>query len=118
MASRPVILLIDDDPVMRELLSSRFIRHGGFRIGGIAADGFEGAMLAADLTPDLVVMDQFMPRWDGPRAARFIREWCPKTHIVALSEVFIDQPAWADSVLRKSDVEGVVPLAESLCGLI
>jgi chemotaxis response regulator CheB len=118
MAVRPVVLVIDDDPAVRESLSSRFIKHGGFRIGGIASDGFEGAMLAADLSPDLVVLDQYMPRWDGPRAARFIREWCPKAHIVAFSEVLVDRPTWADTVLKKSEVEGIVTLAESVCGLI
>ena len=118
MAVRPIVLLIDDDPAMRELLSSRFINHGGFRIGGIAADGFEGAMLAADLAPDLVVLDQFMPRWDGPRTARFIHEWCPGAHIVAFSEVSATHAAWADTVLKKSEVEGVVSLAVSICGLV
>lgn len=118
MAARPVVLVIDDDPVMRELLSSHFFKHGGFRIGGVAADGFEGAMLAADLAPDLVVMDQNMPRWDGPRAARFIRERCPKAHIVTFSEILVDNPQWADTVLKKSEAGGILALAESVCGLI
>jgi CheY-like chemotaxis protein len=117
MAARPVVLLIDDDPGTREVLSSLFFRHGGFRIGGVAADGFEGAMLAADLSPDVVVLDHRMPRWDGPRAAKFIREWCPRAYIVAFSEFLDEVPAWADTFIRKSDVDGVVPLAESLCGL-
>jgi two-component system response regulator DctR len=113
-----VVLVIDDDPVIREVLSSHFFKHGGFRIGGVAADGFEGAMLAADLTPDLVLMDENMPRWDGPRSARFIRERCPQAHIVAFSAVALDQPAWADTVLYKSEPEAIVALAETVCGLI
>jgi DNA-binding NarL/FixJ family response regulator len=117
MANRPVVLVIDDDPLMRDLLATRFFMHGGFRIGGVAADGFEGAMLAADLTPDVVVLDQNMPRWDGPRAAKFIREHCPAAHIVAFSEILVEQPTWADAFLKKSDVEGIVPLAEFVCGL-
>jgi DNA-binding NarL/FixJ family response regulator len=114
---RPVVLVIDDDPAMREVLTARFFKHGGFRIGGVAADGLEGAMLAADLTPDIVVLDRDMPRWDGPRAARFIRDRCPRAHIVAFSEVLVERPPWADAFLRKSDIEGIVSLAASVCGL-
>jgi hypothetical protein len=63
---------MDDDPVMREILAAHFNAHGGFRITGIAADGFEGAMIACDVTPDVVVIDYNMPRWDGERAASFM----------------------------------------------
>ncbi len=66
---------------MRELLSTIFSTHGGFRIVGVAEDGFEAAMLAADCVPDVVVLDYFMPRWDGSKAAEFIRGKCPETKI-------------------------------------
>jgi chemotaxis response regulator CheB len=115
MAHRPVVLLVDDDASMRELLSTLFTVHGGFRIGGVAVDGFEGAMLAADLNPDVVVLDFFMPRWDGSRAAQFIREHCPSSKIIAFSAVLTDPPEWADYFLVKNDIGRLVPLAEELC---
>ena len=114
MAVRPVVLLVDDDPMMRELLSDVFSVHGGFRIGGVAADGFEGAMLAADLTPDVVILDYFMPRWDGEKAAKFIRERCPNTKIVAFSAVLTEHPGWADTFLIKNDVMMLIPTVEKL----
>ncbi|HEX2296501.1 MAG TPA: response regulator transcription factor [Actinomycetota bacterium] len=114
MAHRPVVLLVDDDPSMRELLATMFSMHGGFRIGGVAADGFEGAMLAADVEPDLVVLDFFMPRWDGSKAAAFIRERCPRTKIVAFSAVLQEPPDWADDFLVKNDVMELIPLAEQI----
>ena len=114
MAQRPVVLLVDDDPMMRELLSDVFSVHGGFRIGGVAADGFEGAMLAAELTPDVVILDYFMPRWDGEKAAVFIRERCPSTKIVAFSAVLTDHPDWADTFLIKNDVGRLIPTVEGL----
>ena len=115
MAQRPVVLLVDDDPMMRELLSQIFVIDGGFRIGGVAADGFEGAMLAADMDPDVVVMDYFMPRWDGEKAADFIRQRCPKTKIVAFSAVLGDHPRWADTFVVKDQVSGLVPIVQELC---
>ncbi len=114
MAMRPVVLLVDDDPSMRQLLATVFQIDGGFRIGGVAADGFEGAMLAADLTPDVVVLDFFMPRWDGSRAAEFIRDRCPNCKIVAFSAVLTERPQWADTFLVKNDIEQLVTTCEDL----
>ena len=114
MAKRPVILLVDDDPSMRDLLSALFHIHGGFRIGGVAADGFEGAMLAADLAPDVVVLDYYMPRWDGSKAAEFIRENCPNCKIVAFSAVLTDLPTWADTFIVKNEIDSLIPTCEGL----
>jgi two-component system, NarL family, response regulator LiaR len=114
MATRPVVLLVDDDPSMRELLSTIFEIHGGFRIGGVAADGFEGAMLAADLTPDVVVLDFFMPRWDGSKAAEFIRQHCPSCKIVAFSAVLTEQPNWADTFIVKNQIGTLISTCEDL----
>jgi DNA-binding NarL/FixJ family response regulator len=114
MAMRPVVLLVDDDPSMRELLQTMFQLHGGFRIGGVAADGLEGAMLCADLHPDIVVLDYFMPRWDGEKAAAFMREHSPTSKIIAFSAVLGDPPDWADAFLVKNEVSRLVPMVEGM----
>jgi chemotaxis response regulator CheB len=116
MAPRPTVLLVDDDPSMRELLSTTFRIHGGFRIGGVAVDGFEGAMLAADIHPDVVVLDYFMPRWDGSKAAEFIRKHSPQSRIVAFSAVLDEPPEWADSFLIKDRIDELIDVCQSLCG--
>lgn len=105
---------MDDDPVMRDVLASYFSAHGGFRITGVAADGFEGAMIACEVTPDVVVIDSNMPRWDGARAASFIRDRYPCTRIVAFSAVVNDKPEWADEFLPKAKLDDLGPLVESL----
>lgn len=114
MAERPIVLLVDDDPQMRDLLTTMFSLHGGFRIGGVAADGLEAAMLAADLSPDVVVLDFFMPRWDGSRAADFIRKNCPGSKIVAFSAVLTEPPEWADAFLVKNDITRLIPLCQEI----
>jgi two-component system, chemotaxis family, protein-glutamate methylesterase/glutaminase len=114
MAHRPVVLLVDDDAPMRELLTTIFSMHGGFRIGGVAGDGFEGAMLAADINPDVVVLDYFMPRWDGEKAAGFMREHAPASKIIAFSAVLQEAPEWADEFLLKSDITQLIPLVEQM----
>lgn len=114
MANRPVVLIVDDDASMRELLETVITLDGGFRIGGVAADGFEGAMLAADVRPDVVILDFFMPRWDGEKAADFIRKNCPECKIVGFSAVLTEQPAWADHFLVKNDIERLMGLVREL----
>lgn len=114
MAPRPVVLLVDDDPLMRQLLCSMFTIDHGFRIGGVACDGFEGAMLAADVNPDVVVLDYFMPRWDGAKAAEFIKKNCPDCKIVAFSAVLQEQPIWGDTFLVKNEIQDLVPLVREM----
>ncbi len=89
--------------------------HGGFRIGGVAQDGFEAAMLACDLNPDVVVLDCCMPRWEGEQTAAFMREHCPAMKIVAFSAALQTTPDWADEFLVKTQIMDLVPLVESLC---
>ena len=115
MPHRPKVLLVDDDASIRTLLSTLFSVHGGFRIAGVAENGLEGAILAAEVNPDLVVLDFFMPRWDGAKAADFIHERCPGAKIIGFSAVITEQPEWADYFLVKTDVDQLIPLAEKVC---
>ncbi len=114
MTRRPVVLLVDDDPLMRELLCTIFTVNEGFRIGGVASDGFEGAMLAADIRPDVVVLDYFMPRWDGSKAAEFIKKNSPESKIIAFSAVLQERPDWGDTFLVKNDIQKLIPLVRDM----
>jgi CheY-like chemotaxis protein len=73
-------------------------------------------MLAADIHPDVVVLDYFMPRWDGSKAAEFIRKHSPESKIVAFSAVLDEPPEWADSFLVKDRIEELIDVCLSLCG--
>jgi CheY-like chemotaxis protein len=59
-----VVLLIEDEPAVRQLVS-RVLTAYGFKVHS-AADGLEGLMrLEGGPTPDLVIADMMMPRLDG-----------------------------------------------------
>jgi two-component system KDP operon response regulator KdpE len=58
-----VILIVDDDPAIRESLS-RELRGGGYTTV-TAADGNEGVATFQSQVPDLVLTDLAMPRSDG-----------------------------------------------------
>ncbi|WP_406082928.1 response regulator [Streptomyces zaomyceticus] len=57
----------------------------GVEVVGAARDGEEAVALAAELAPDVVLMDLRMPRCDGVEATRRIREGHPGTEIVVLT---------------------------------
>lgn len=98
---------------MRRLLEQMFQIEGGFRMG-VAADGLEAAMLAEELQPDLAVLDYFMPRWDGEKAAEYIRAHCSRTKIIAFSAVLGSPPPWADAFVMKTSIGNLIPLVHSL----
>ena len=63
MASRTRVLVIDDDPVILELLRINF-EIEGFEVIS-ASDGQEGLQRAGSDHPDVILSDIMMPRLDG-----------------------------------------------------
>ena len=62
-APGPVVLVIDDDPVVRELMQ-RALRKDGFRVE-VAVDGRTGLAMAKRLKPAVITLDVMMPSMDG-----------------------------------------------------
>ena len=58
-----VVLVIDDDPSVREMLKRHLSSHG-FQVA-TAADGFEGLEIARKLQPAVITLDAIMPELDG-----------------------------------------------------
>jgi DNA-binding NarL/FixJ family response regulator len=57
----------------------------GFDIVGTAADGTEASALAAELRPDVVLIDVLLPGMAGPEDTRRVLAACPTTRVVAYS---------------------------------
>ena len=79
------VLVADDDPLMRRLLRAFLDAHPLFVLVGEASDGRAAAARAAELRPDVVVLDCGMPDLDGIDAARAIRAVLPDCRIVIFS---------------------------------
>lgn len=63
---------------------------------GQASDGFEAVRLAAELSPDVVVMDVTMPGLDGIEATRRIVTAAPQVRVLILS--MLEDSSVADAV--------------------
>ncbi len=62
-ASGPVVLVIDDDPAVRDLMQ-RSLGKDGYRVE-VAADGRTGLEMAKRLKPAVITLDVMMPSMDG-----------------------------------------------------
>ena len=68
------VLLVEDDPMVREVNRQFIEKVQGFEIVGQAINGVEGLAQITRLKPDLVFMDIFMPEQDGMTTLRQLRE--------------------------------------------
>ena len=66
------ILVVDDDPSIRKMLTKIFELHG-FQTN-VAADGFEAGVKLVQFNPDLVLLDLYMPGMDGFEVCKQIKE--------------------------------------------
>jgi NarL family two-component system response regulator LiaR len=82
---RPLRVLIVDDHLLYAEALSLLLREQDLDVIGIARDGRQALAIAAELRPDLVLMDIEMPLMDGITATRRIRERLPETSVVVLT---------------------------------
>ena len=88
------ILLVDDQQLVR--LGFRMVLEAepGLAVVGEAADGAEAVRLAAQLRPDVVLMDVRMPVLDGIEATRRIVDADPGARIIVLTTFDLDEYAF------------------------
>ncbi|THF78043.1 response regulator transcription factor [Cohnella fermenti] len=80
------ILLVDDHAVVRSGLRMLLNAKSGLTVVGDAADGDEAIRLAAELKPDVVLMDLSMPHGkDGLSATAELKKLLPDTNVLVLS---------------------------------
>src|SRR5262249_28756079 len=79
------VLVVDDHGVVREGLRTFLLLQDGIEVVGEATDGSEAVAAAAQLEPDVVLMDLVMPVLDGVEAMRRIRESRPQTRVIVLT---------------------------------
>lgn len=84
----PTVLVVDDDPNARELLS-RYLQRGGYAVR-MAANGEEAIHLARTLQPDVVTLDVLMPQMDGWAVLSAMKEDAALAEIPVIMVTIID----------------------------
>jgi DNA-binding NarL/FixJ family response regulator len=85
------VMIVDDHAVVRQGIRALLDAEGGFQVVGEAGSGGEAALLAADLAPDVVLMDLVMPEMDGVTATRLIKQQSPRSHVIVLTSYHEDE---------------------------
>lgn len=104
------VLVVDDTVDIRLLLRMTLETDDRFVVVGEAENGAEAIDRAAELRPDLVVLDRHMPVLDGVQALPALRRLCPDTVILLFTAHADDETrqlavsSGADQVWSKLDV--------------
>lgn len=79
------VLIVDDHPMIRAGMRGLLEAVADFEIAGEAGNGEEAVKLAAELKPDVIIMDIVMPKLNGIEATRQIKQASPTTAILILT---------------------------------
>jgi DNA-binding NarL/FixJ family response regulator len=85
MAATIKILVVDDHALVRAGLKAILEAQPDIRVIGEATDGLEGIQKAADLLPDVILMDINMPRCSGLEALLKIKQSNPAACIIIVT---------------------------------
>ena len=116
------VLVVDDSPELRELISFVIKRRSpGWHVVATAKEGQEAVAVAQTEQPDLVLLDIAMPVMDGMQALPLIREAAPQAVVVMLSGYPFETAgqgaldAGAHGYLEKANlVKSLVPQLEQI----
>jgi DNA-binding NarL/FixJ family response regulator len=96
MPTEPLrILLVDDHPLVRHGLRALLASVPDTVVVGEAANGEEAIVQAAELQPDIILMDLHMPGMNGVEATRRILQVSPHIGILALTMLEDDASVFA-----------------------
>jgi PAS domain S-box-containing protein len=109
------ILIADDHELVRRGLRALLAARPSWEVCGEAADGREAIEMAAQLKPDIVLLDVSMPRVNGLEAARIIRRESPGSEILIVSQ---HTPAEMLPNVLKVGARGFVSKSELACNLL
>jgi CheY-like chemotaxis protein len=86
MTTTPDILVIEDDPIMREALTD-WLQAAGYGVR-TAADGSAGLAAVKFAVPAVVVTDIHMPGTNGGAVISELKQYYPEVAVIAISGLF------------------------------
>lgn len=85
MESQIRVLLADDHPLIREGIGNTLLKNESLSLAGVATNGYEIAELAAELQPDVLLLDLHMPGPPPLETVSALRKDYPRTRVLVLS---------------------------------
>lgn len=79
------LLLVDDHSLFRRGLAALLADEPGWQVAGQAADASEALRCAAELQPDLILLDNHLPGVRGVDAVPGLREVAPRARVLLLT---------------------------------
>ena len=84
------VIIVDDHVVVRKGLRLLLEQQPDIAVVGEGGDGEQAIRLAADLVPDVALLDLLMPKVDGVTAVREIKRITPSTQVIVLTSYYED----------------------------
>lgn len=91
MSEQITVLLVDDHAMVRQGVRAFLATQPDLRVVGEAGSGAEGAALAGQLIPDVVLMDLVMSGMDGVEATRQVKRVSPRSQVIVLTSYHEDE---------------------------
>lgn len=82
--SKPTVLVVDDDNLMRQILKA-ILNDEGFHVVAEAKDGAAALQLADRLRPDLICLDVNMPGLSGIEVLQRLQQILPGAKVVMIT---------------------------------
>lgn len=108
------MLLVDDHAEFRISVSA-WLAQEGFDVVGTAPTGRQGALLTAELEPDLVLLDLHLPDRSGVEVAGDLAALDPRPAVILISS---DIAAAEDPLVRAAPVLGFLAKRDLACAAI
>jgi DNA-binding NarL/FixJ family response regulator len=116
------ILIVDDSPQIRKMVRTYFDQQADFQICGEAVDGLDAIEKATELHPDLIILDESMPRMDGLKAARILHSMAIQAPIILFTlhaeTISSDDVSGAGIASIVSKTDGITELGEQVDSLL
>jgi NarL family two-component system response regulator LiaR len=91
MSDPITVLIVDDHAVVRRGARAFLEAQPDLVVVGDVGSGGEAVLLAADLAPDVVLMDLVMPGMDGVQATRLVKQKSPCSQVIVLTSYHEDE---------------------------